>query len=154
MKLPFTKKTAETKASAAGGLLALTGLARAKWTGRRYDTQVEEGFRKNVIVWRCINLVAEAVATIPLVLYDARGKIIDKHPLLNLLARPNPTMTGADFMAAIATTWQLAGNVYLEALLPDDVFAASPETICNMGIQRIRRTFVRGHGQYLKQLAR
>lgn len=87
MRLPFTKKTSETKASAAGGLLALTGLARAKWTGRRYDAQIEEGFRKNVIVWRCVTMVADAVAHIPFVLYDTRGKIVGNHPVLKLLAR-------------------------------------------------------------------
>lgn len=119
MKLPFIKQRADTKASAAGGLLALTGLARAKWTGRRYDAQIEEGFRKNVVVWRCVSMVADALASIPFVLYDARGKIVSNHPLLKLLARPNPLMSGTDFMSAIAITWQLAGNVFIEAVRPD-----------------------------------
>ncbi|MGE3770539.1 MAG: phage portal protein, partial [Bdellovibrionales bacterium] len=114
----FGKKH-QTKASATGALTALTGLARAKWSGRRYDVQAEEGYRKNIIVYRCVTLVAEALAAIPHTLYDARGKIVTKHPLLDLLRRPNPMLSGHDFLSACATTWQLAGNVYIEAVRPD-----------------------------------
>jgi HK97 family phage portal protein len=70
-------------------------------------------------------MVAEAMASIPLVLYSARGNIIDKHALLTLLRRPNPLMNGLDFVAAAATTWQLAGNVYIEAVRPESESAPS-----------------------------
>lgn len=126
MRLPFMKKNAAntllapaSKASQVGGLLALTGLQRARWTTRRYDTQIEEGYRKNVVVWRCVTMVAEALASIPFTLYDARGRIVQNHAVQKLLARPNPLLAGTDFMAALATTWQLAGNVYIEAVRPE-----------------------------------
>lgn len=120
MKLP---SLISQKASAVGSIaqpyMAITGLARPRWTQRRYDAQVEEGFRKNVIVARCVSLIAEAAAAIPLTLYDGKNRIVSRHPVLKLLGRPNPMSGSADFLAALYTSWQLAGNVYIEAVRPD-----------------------------------
>lgn len=120
MKLPFLKQKASALSAMPQPFMAITGLARPRWTSRRYDAQVEEGFRRNVIVWRCVTLVAEAAATIPLVLYDGKDRIITKHKLLDLLQRPNPLHSKTDFLAALYTSWLLAGNVYIEAVRPDD----------------------------------
>jgi HK97 family phage portal protein len=120
--MPATKASAAgiTQSSTPGSMVSLQPLGRARWTSRRYESQIEEGYRKNVIAWRCVTMIAEAMANIPLLLYGARGKIIDgKHPLLQLLRRPNPLMSGADFLSACATTWQLAGNVYVEGVRPE-----------------------------------
>ena len=44
------------------------------------------------------------------------GATRDAHPLLDLIARPNPRQDGASFIEAIATHLLLAGNAYVEAV--------------------------------------
>lgn len=121
-------KTVQAKASAApqgisqsfgNAMMAIAGLGRPRWTQRNYPAQLEEAYRRNVVARRCVALVAEAAAAIPLTLYDARGKIVTKHPLLDLLARPNPQSSGGAFLVGLYTTFQLAGNVYVEAVRPE-----------------------------------
>ena len=45
-------------------------------------------------------MVAEAAASIPLLLYDGMAEL-DDHPLLALLAKPNPHQGGADLLEAL-----------------------------------------------------
>ena len=58
------------KTSAAGPVIAFNNVGRPKWTPRRYDTLADEGFRKNVIAYRCAMVVATSAAAIPWLLYD------------------------------------------------------------------------------------
>jgi len=95
----------ETKASKAGPLLALQQPGRAVWTPRRFDTFAEEGYRKNVVAFRAINLIARSVASVPWRLFRrGRGGLsaLSDHALLNLLKRPNPAMAQSEFIEAVA----------------------------------------------------
>jgi phage portal protein BeeE len=59
--------------------------------------------------------VAEAAASVPLLLYDGAEEI-DEHPLLDLLRRPSPDHTGTDFFEAWYGYLLVAGNAYVEAV--------------------------------------
>lgn len=109
-----------TKASSAGPLIAYAGVGRARWTPRRYDALAEEGYRKNVVAWRCVTEVARAAAGIPLLLYDKGGNEIEHHPLLDLLRAPNPMQSGTQFLETVYSHYQIAGNVYIEAVSAQD----------------------------------
>lgn len=117
---PKTAAAPEVKTSTAGPLIAWSQVGRPKWTPRRYDTLAEEGFRKNVIAYRCITMVAQAAAQIPWLLYDQHGRELVRHPLLRLLARPNPMMDGVSFREHIFAAYQIAGNAYIEAVHPNE----------------------------------
>ena len=94
----------EVKASRARPLFALFGAGRPAPTPRRYDSLAREGFQKNAIVFRCVNLIAESAAAIPWQLFRGRGgrrRELPDHPLLDLLAKPNPTQGGASFFQAV-----------------------------------------------------
>ena len=108
------------KMSAAGPMVAWSHIGKPKWTPRRYESLVEEGYRKNVVAYRCVNLIASAVAAIPWLLYDERGAEIEVHPLLDLLAHPNPVQDGASFMEAVVVNLMTAGNAYIEAVRPKE----------------------------------
>jgi HK97 family phage portal protein len=45
---------------------------------------------------------------------------VDSHPLLDLLAKPNPEQGGGGFMEAYLGYWLLAGNSYVEAVRAGD----------------------------------
>jgi HK97 family phage portal protein len=107
------------KSSRAGAAVAAIGLPAARWTPRRYEALAEEGYRRNVIAYRCVREVARACASVPWLLYkDARE--LDQHPLLDLLLRPNPRQSGPELIEAAIGHLLLSGNAYLEVVRPDD----------------------------------
>src|SRR5438105_7295288 len=90
----------EAKASRTARLIALEGGGRARWTPRDYAALAREGFVCNAIVHRAVKLVAENAASCMFLLYEgARER--DRHPLLDLIARPNPRQDGAAMFEAL-----------------------------------------------------
>lgn len=87
-------------------------------TPRRYDALAAEGYRDNVIAYRAINLVARAVASVPLRLYRGETRL-DEHALLSLLARPNPRVNGENFIAGLVGYYLIAGNAYALSVGPE-----------------------------------
>jgi phage portal protein BeeE len=112
----------ETKTSRTGPLVALQHPGRAVWSPRRFDAFAEEAYQKNVIAFRAINQVSRAAASVPwrLARGAARGGratlALDRHPLLDLLARPNPMMARSEFIEAVTGYYLIAGNAYVEAV--------------------------------------
>jgi HK97 family phage portal protein len=105
----------ETKASRTGRLIAIDGGGRARWTPRDYAALTREGYTKNAIVFRAVRLIAEGVGSVAFVLYDGAAELT-AHPLIDLMARPNPRQDGATFLEAVASHLLLAGNAYIEAV--------------------------------------
>ena len=99
----------EAKASAAGPLIAMeTGRGEPVWTPRDYASFAREGVMQNAIVYRAVRMIAENAASVPLLLYERDNEIVE-HPLLDLLARPSPGMTGTDLLRAFtASCWSRA----------------------------------------------
>jgi HK97 family phage portal protein len=110
----------EKKASSAGPVIAWSHVGKAKWTPRRYDSQAEEGYRKNVIAYRCVSLISSAAASIPWLLYQEGGEELNEHPILDLLAHPNPMQDRAGFLESVFVNLLTAGNAYIEAVKPID----------------------------------
>lgn len=117
-KVLHAKKPPQTKTSAAGPVIAFSNSGKPRWTPRRYDSIAEEGFRKNVIAYRCAMMVATSAAAVPWLLYENSGAEITTHPLIDLLKRPNPMQDGVAFMESVYANLQIAGNAYIEAIQP------------------------------------
>jgi HK97 family phage portal protein len=105
----------ERKASRTGRVIALEGGGRARWTPRDYAALAREGYVKNAIVHRCVRLVAESVGSLTFLLYEGEAEHA-AHPLLDLMARPNPRQDGASFLEAVTAHLLLSGNAYIEAV--------------------------------------
>jgi HK97 family phage portal protein len=105
----------EQKASRTARLIALESGGRARWTPRDYAALAREGYSKNAIVHRAVRLIAESIGGLSFVLYEGAAEL-NAHPLLDLLARPNPRQDGASLMENIAAHLLLAGNAYVEAV--------------------------------------
>lgn len=103
------------KASAAAPLMAYQSVGQPVWTPRRYDRLSEEGYKRNVIVYRAVNLIARGVASVPWRLYADHHELVT-HPLLDLLHAPNDLQAGAAFMENVASYLLLSGNSYIEAM--------------------------------------
>jgi HK97 family phage portal protein len=113
------RRPAEAKASRAGAAVALYLAGRPVWTPRDYAALAREGFQKNPVVHRAVRLIAEAAAALPLTLLDG-GRMLDRHPLLSLLARPNPREGGARFLEGVYGHLLVSGNAYVEAVAADE----------------------------------
>ncbi|MGU3492735.1 phage portal protein [Xanthobacteraceae bacterium A53D] len=111
-------RPAEAKASRTAALVALINTGRARWTPRDYAGLAREGFARNAVAYRAVRLVAEAAASVPLLLMQGQREI-DAHPLLDLIARPNPRVVGAEFLEAVYGHMLVAGNAYVEAVAAD-----------------------------------
>lgn len=121
----------EIKSSVARRLAALTAAGRPQWTPRDYAGFAREGFATNPVAYRCVRLIAEAAASIPLVAI-ADGARVPDHPLQRLLDRPNPEESGPDLMERFFGALQTAGNGYLEAAgdpgaAPTELYALRPD---------------------------
>jgi HK97 family phage portal protein len=106
---------ATAKSSATAPLIAFESLRQPVWTPRDYHALAREGFAQNAIVYRCVRMIAEAAASVPLLLYDGDEEIED-HPLTHLIARPNPAQCGPDLFEAWYGFLLVSGNAYLEAV--------------------------------------
>ncbi|MGE0053139.1 MAG: phage portal protein [Hyphomicrobium sp.] len=107
--------SAEAKASRANGLVAIESLGEPVWSPRDYGAFAREGFMQNAIVYRCVRIISEAAASIPLLLYRGNEEI-ERHPLLDLMRSPSYDHTGQDFLESWYGFLLVAGNAYVEAV--------------------------------------
>ncbi|MBE7219000.1 MAG: phage portal protein [Caulobacteraceae bacterium] len=99
--------------------VSLAGLGPARWSARDPATLAREGYAKNAVVYRCVRMVAEAAASIPLAVFDRGARAAD-HPLQRLLDRPSPDASGVDLLEGWLAGLQIAGSAYLQAQGSDD----------------------------------
>ena len=104
----------EAKASACGPAIAVTGPGRAAWSARDAVSLARNGFGRNVIGFRCVRMIAEACAATPLTATDGARRL-EAHPVLRLLARPNPGQLRAEFLEALYGHLLISGDGYVEA---------------------------------------
>jgi HK97 family phage portal protein len=105
----------EVKASATGAVVAFASGGRAAWSPRDTVSLTRTGFQGNPVGFRAVKLIAEAAAALPLVLQD-RDRRYENHPILDLIARPNPAQGKAELFEAFYGQLLLTGNGYLEAV--------------------------------------
>lgn len=122
-----TALTPETKdapgAYTVQSMIALHSTGRAVWTPRDYGALAREGYQRNPVVYRCIRMIAEAAASVPLCV--RRGDIcIGDDPAAKLLAAPHPNQSAAQLLESLYGYLQLSGNGYLQTTLIDDIPAA------------------------------
>lgn len=120
----------EAKASAVGPLIAYQSLGRPVWSPRDVATLIREGYTRNPVAYRCVRMIAEAAACVPLVVFANGKAAAADHPLQRLLDRPNPEQSGADLMEAFYGALQCAGDGYLEAAgegPPDELYCLRPD---------------------------
>lgn len=77
-----------------------------------------ESYRNNVIVYRCVNLIAQSASHVPWVVQTQKNGVIersDQHYIYDLLNQPNPMSAGADFFTEVISSLLLFGNSYILA---------------------------------------
>ena len=129
----------EQKTSRTAPLMIQFGSAGSpRFTPRQYDRLAEEGYQKNVVVYRCVRLITQNAASVPWTLSQGKGhhKIkLHEHPLLSLLTRPNPMQGGTELLESLFGFFLIAGNGYLEVVGPK---GSEPAELWSLRPDRIR----------------
>ncbi|MEE4209560.1 MAG: phage portal protein [Parvularcula sp.] len=119
MGLPFLGRKQvrppEEKRSATGPLIAYQTIGRVAWSPRDSVSLTRTGFLNNPVGHRCVKLIAEAAAALPLVLQDGDVRY-DSHPTLSLIENPNHAQGRAELLEALYGQLILTGNAYVEAV--------------------------------------
>jgi HK97 family phage portal protein len=131
---PAEKNSALEKKSSSSPLIALSLIGAPRWSGRDFSTASREGVMANAVAYRCVRMIAEGAASIPWLLYEGDHEL-QTHPLLALLAMPNPQEEGAALFARWYGFLKCAGDSYLEAV-------STAEGICELYVLRPDRVSV------------
>lgn len=95
---------------------------QAVWTDWSPEKLAKEGYQSSVYVYAAVSKVAQACAGIPWVLYSTKANGDDEeikaHPLLALLAKPNPMQNGGQFIENAVAFRLLSGNPFIERVGP------------------------------------
>lgn len=86
---------------------------RASWFGHTYWNFATEAYAKNVIAYHCIKRISESCADIPIQI-KVNGEVVENHPVLKLLKRPNPIEGYKTFMRNAITHRLISGNCYMQ----------------------------------------
>ncbi|MDR1034782.1 MAG: phage portal protein [Holosporales bacterium] len=86
-----------------------------------YDDISENGYKKNVVVYRCVHMIARTIASVNWIMRKMNesheiDEIIYKHEILNLIDRPNSNQYKTTFMEAAVSYLMLSGNCYVMAI--------------------------------------
>jgi HK97 family phage portal protein len=102
---PFATTRREAKAT---WPIALVSEPRAaSWGGRDAGALIRDGYLCNAVAYRCVRMVAEAAASIPLKSADPDAA--------RLIGRPAPELSATELLEAVYSDLLLTGNAFIEA---------------------------------------
>ena len=99
-------------------LLSLIQGVRAQYSAREPRTFAREAYKRNAIAYRCMQLLAEGVGSIPIKVHVS-GQEAPNHPLQKLLNRPSPFMSRRLFTEQAVLYRFIAGGNWTEANVGD-----------------------------------
>ena len=129
----------EEKSSMVQALLTPGGTG-VVWSDKDYENFAKETYLKNVIAFRCIDLIAKSVSSVPWSVfrdigYREREEVFD-HPMRSILKRANPDQSFNALMQAQTAYLVMNGNCYFERVgattgprgnVPKELFPHRPD---------------------------
>ncbi|MDR1391058.1 MAG: phage portal protein [Holosporales bacterium] len=104
-----------------------------------YDDLSEIGYKKNIIVYRCVQLISRSIASVNWILQKSNGQaevdeVLYVHPILALINKPNMKQYKTTFIEEAISHLLLSGNFYVMALkntenLPAELHILRPDRI-------------------------
>ena len=78
----------------------------------KYQDLAKDGYMQNAIVYRCVNEIANGASAVPYMIKQG-DEVLDYHPIMDLLNRPNPLQSNSEFFASLYGYLLLSGNSYV-----------------------------------------
>lgn len=103
------------------------------------EALISEGFRKNIIVYRCVTLIAKSVASIKPIIHEC-GKEVTDHPAIKIFKTPNHLHSWESFAEGVISYLLLYGNtymkpIYIDTQCPEEIYSLNPR---NIEIKRLK----------------
>ena len=105
----FNNKPTEQKNS---NMMGYFGVGTEEAKTYKYQDLAKEGYLKNAIVYRCVNEISKGASAVPFII-KAGDQIVEQHPLIDLLNRPNPLQSYSEFFNSLFGYVLLSGNAYI-----------------------------------------
>ena len=126
----FNTKPVEQKNS---NMMGYFGVGTEEAKTYKYAELAKEGYLKNAIVYRCVNEISKGASAVPIILKSG-DQIVEQHPLIDLLMRPNPLQSYSEFFNSLFGYVLLSGNAYIlktgsEMGLPKELHQLRPDRI-------------------------
>lgn len=89
----------------------------AQFTPRDYENLSAQGYQANVIGFKCVSMIAQSAAALPLKVMEKRGSEfveVKNEDVLRLFKRPNPMQSMNSFLEATYSYYQISGNSFTE----------------------------------------
>lgn len=119
------------KKNSSQSIFAYDNLSEPRLTSSgNYNALLTEGYKKNIIVFRCVNLIAKSIASVNFIL-SKNSNTIEKHPLKTLLSCPSQNTSWHSFIESAASHLLLAGNSYIRTVYSEP---ENPKTLCELQI--------------------
>jgi len=112
----FNVQTQELKQ--VGSMVGYFGIGAGEAKRYKYEDLAEEGYMKNAIVYKCVNEISKGAASVPFML-KAGDNVIEDHPAIDLLKRPNPLQSYNEFFNSLFGYLLLSGNNYTLRVGPE-----------------------------------
>jgi len=109
------KKTPTEKKELPSGNFLVMNAGQPAWSEREFEPLAREAYQQNAIAYACIHRIATACADIKLDLCTGNGDDLEKitdHPLIDVLYKPNPMQSGAEFTEAMISFRLIGGNAF------------------------------------------
>ena len=135
----------DRKSAGWGSMVSLATLGSGIWSSPDYGSLARNGYMKNPVAYRCVRLVSELAAAVPLLVYEG-ARELDEHPVLTLLQRPNVRQGSKDFLESLFGHLLVSGNAYVELATiegePKEFHLLRPD---RMRVLEDRRGWVEGY---------
>jgi len=105
----------------------------------KYQDLAKDGYMQNAIVYRCVNEIASGASAVPYMIKQG-DEVLEYHPIMDLLNRPNPLQSNSEFFASLYGYLLLSGNSYVlkvgaENQVPSELHLLRPDRITIKGGQ-------------------
>ena len=120
-----------------GSMVGYFGVGSTMGKKYKYEELAEEGYMKNAIVYKCVNEIAKGAAAVPFMI-KAGDNVVEDHPAIDLLNRPNPLQSYVEFFNSLFGYLLLSGNNYMlkvgpERGMPSELHLLRPDRIVIKG---------------------
>ena len=109
----FNLNQPEAQKAAGSNMMGYFGVGAEEPRSYKYQDLAKEGYLKNAIVYRCVNEISKGASSVPFIIRYKHETIVEEHPLIDLLNRPNPLQSYSEFFSSLFGYVLLSGNAYV-----------------------------------------
>lgn len=124
MKIKFWGKKKEEKASRTAMVISSGYPSGQVWSDRDYENFAKETYMKNVIAFRCIDMIAKAVSFVPWKIVreteNGEKETVYDHPFNSILKKANPLNSWMSLTYAFISYFCMSGNSFMERIIIDN----------------------------------